>query len=444
MAQVSQQANPLHDEGKSKKTSEKLANYEKNWKEINGTKVYYDKVHFQVMADADKEDDTIDHFMDEVEAFINNNFKQLQDNETEDGEDKKLINNYYKIKVATPESCPYTIVEIRMLSFDIENGSRKTIFNTYTIEMIRGNIIKLADKHFGVRDLEIPSNKLDPAKSTLKAGTNYALGYDFKENSSMFGSVNSNAIFCGVRICNGGKCFGKTEEFYESLGPHVKKWVIGDGLEVYKGKKLAYPKGVIINYHLLNDMQGKEKIKQKNLPTELDYSAISIPNTSLSGEEDYSIYKINKSEDIKNFTDFIIHVGEDKEGNFKNEDIGIPSFWLKEAINGMEIGERAILRYNGPSPTAEVGNDKEDKETTAPKYLYVEYVGFTDTDFHCCKGKCSVKLGKQLSKVRNQMQLKGFERIACNDQVCQCVGLRSLCQCFLCLNAIVTLACFAE
>ena len=41
----------------------------------------------------------------------------------------------------------------------------------------------------------------------------------------------------------------------------------------------------------------------------------------------------------------------------------------------MEIGERAILRYNGPSPTAEVGNDKEDKETTAPKYLYVEYVG---------------------------------------------------------------------
>ena len=96
MAQVSQQANPLHDEGKSKKKSEKLAKYEKNWKEINGTKVYYDKVYFQVMADADKEDESIDHFMDEVEAFINNNFKQLQDNETEDGEDKKLNNNYYK------------------------------------------------------------------------------------------------------------------------------------------------------------------------------------------------------------------------------------------------------------------------------------------------------------------------------------------------------------
>ena len=443
MAQVSQQANPLHDEGKSKKKIEKLAKYEKNWKEINGTKVYYDKVYFQVMADADKEDD-IEDFMNEVENFIKNNFERLQDYETEDGEDKKLINDYYKIKEKTPESCPYTIIEIEMLSFDMENGSRKTIFNTYTIEMIRGNIIKLADKHFGVRDLEIPSNKLDPAKSTLKAGTNYALGYKFEENSYMFGSVNSNAIVCGVRICNGGKCFGKTEEFYESLGPHVKKWVIGDGLEVYKGKKLAYPKGVIINYHLLNDMQGKEKIKQKNLPTEWDYSAISIPNTSLSGEEDYSIYKINKSEDIKNFTDFIIHVGEDKEGNFKNEDIGIPSFWLKEAINGMEIGERAILRYNGPSPTAEVGNGKEDKETTAPKYLYVEYVGFTDTDFHCCEGKCSVKLGKRLSKVRNQMQLKGFERIACNDQVCHCVGLRSLCQCFLCLNAIVTLVGCAE
>ena len=73
MAQVSQQANPLHDEGKSKKKSEKLEKYEKNWKEINGTKVYYDKVYFQVMADADKEDDgSIDHFMDEVENFINN------------------------------------------------------------------------------------------------------------------------------------------------------------------------------------------------------------------------------------------------------------------------------------------------------------------------------------------------------------------------------------
>ena len=38
------------------------------------------------MADADKEDESIDHFMDEVEDFINNIFKQLQDNETEDGE----------------------------------------------------------------------------------------------------------------------------------------------------------------------------------------------------------------------------------------------------------------------------------------------------------------------------------------------------------------------
>ena len=215
--------------------------------------------------------------------------------------------------------------------------------------------------------------------------------------------------------------------------------VVEDGADVYNDKKLAYPKGLIIDYHLLPQMQGKERIKQKNLPTEWDYSGISVPLEKLGAEENYNIYKANKPYSCSETKDLIIHVGADKEGNYRKEDIAIPSFWAKEAINSMDIGERAIIRYTGSSIDGDnIGNDK-DGGGNSPKYVYARYAGYTDTDFSCCSNVCRVQLGKKIVPIRGEERLKGFEEITCGKQKCYCVGCRSLCQCFLCLQGMIVM-----
>ncbi len=440
------QHNPLHlGTGKhDNKNTEKQAKYEKKWKEMNGAKIYYEKLMFSIKATrkrpektnhvvGDKDDymdEDVDGFWADVEEYLKSNFKSLK--AKDEVREMDNLDAYYEIQHA-----PY-ITDASFNEVNIILVSHETMFDMYTTEMVRAHIIKFADKHFGKRDLDVPGcSRIEIV--TPSPGTDYVLCYNFGPGNN----ITSNVIICGANCMNGGKCFGKLEDFNETLGPHLKKMVVENGEDIYKTKKLVYPKGVIIDYHLLPQMQGKERIKQKNLPTEWDYSGISVPFEDLNVEEKYNIYKINKSESCGKAKDIIMHVGADKEGNHRKENIAIPSFWVREAINSMDIGERAVIRYTGSIPGAKTGNAKDDSGIS-PKYIYTRYVGYIDTEVSCCDGAFRVKLGKKLVPIRDQERLKGFEEIVCCNQSCHCVGCRSLCQCVLCLQGLVFVACFSD
>ena len=89
------------------------------------------------------------------------------------------------------------------------------------------------------------------------------------------------------------------------------------------------------------------------------------------------------------------------------EEHGIPPGWVAEAINSMEIGERAIFRLSDTGANGSMGNAK-DGDSNGPKYAYVQYIGHADVNLLTCWGNCSVQLGKRYMQVNGKDAVKTY------------------------------------
>ena len=106
------------------------------------------------------------------------------------------------------------------------------------------------------------------------------------------------------------------------------------------------------------------------------------------------------------------------------EEHGIPPGWVAEAINSMEIGERAIFRLSDMGANGSMGNAK-DGDSNGPKYAYVQYIGHADFNGNFCWGNCGVQLGKRYMKVNGKDAVKSYESIRCCKNEMHCSGLRN-------------------
>ena len=127
------------------------------------------------------------------------------------------------------------------------------------------------------------------------------------------------------------------------LGPHIKKRVIDPGLV---RRKVLVPYNTVVQYHSLDDMQGMSKIKLKNLPNEWQHTGVQIPMKDAymisSMDAKHGILRVPRS------TAMTLISGEGELSTI-GEEHGIPPGWVAEAINSMEIGERAIFRLSNGS-----------------------------------------------------------------------------------------------
>ena len=92
-----------------------------------------------------------------------------------------------------------------------------------------------------------------------------------------------------------------------------------------------------------------------------------------------------------------------------------------EAINSMEIGERAIFRLSGGAVDGSTG-DAKDANANGPKYVYVKYIGHVDNSQYFCEGCCAIQLGKKYMKVNGKDSIKSHESIKCCNKELHCSG----------------------
>ena len=120
------------------------------------------------------------------------------------------------------------------------------------------------------------------------------------------------------------------------------------------------------------------------------------------------------------------------------EEHGIPPGWVAEAINSMEIGERAIFRLSAGAANGSTGGAK-DADSNGPAYAYVKYMGHSDFNGKFCGDRCVVQLGKRNMKVNGKEAVKTYESIRCCSNEVHCSGLRSICQVVVCALTALSL-----
>ena len=192
-------------------------------------------------------------------------------------------------------------------------------------------------------------------------------------------------------------CFNSVNAHSFDLGPHIKKRVIDAGLV---RRKVLVPYNTVVQYHSLDAMQGMSKIKLKHLPNEWQHTGVQIPMKDAymtsSMDAKHGILRVPRS------TAMTLISGEGELSTI-GEEHGIPPGWVAEAINSMEIGERAIFRLSAGAANGSTGGAK-DADSNGPAYAYVKYMGHSDFNGKFCGDRCVVQLGKRNMKVNGKGQ----------------------------------------
>eukprot|EP00944_MAST-04C_sp_MAST-4C-sp1_P004531 g4531.t1 len=420
MAQVSQKNNPLQD-GVNGQSKDKNSKYESNWEPVIGAKRFSNEVTFQIKASRagkdgkwknvrEGEDDACIVFQNRLADFLHEKFPKLK--EAESLHQKNLErNSYYHFSFdKLVDDIDLLTISFRSMTLPDDDNIR---FTGNQLEMIHDHIILLGEEIFG---------KLDPNSS-------YDLVHSQSLTSGTFQMIEAYKppFPIGDRFC-----FNSVNAHSFDLGPHIKKRVIDAGLV---RRKVLVPHNTVVQYHSLDDMQGMSKIKLKNLPNEWQHTGVQIPMKDAymysSMDAKHGILRVPRS------TAMTLISGEGELSTI-GEEHGIPPGWVAEAINSMEIGERAIFRLSAGAANGSTGGAK-DADSNGPAYAYVKYMGHSDFNGKFCCDRCVVQLGKRNMKVNGKEAVKTYESIRCCSNEVHCSGLRSICQVVVCALTALSL-----